>query len=146
MVTRQALKTLLNYLSETNGELHLWLHNYISDHPLPLDGRVDADEWIVALSASPLTKVQDPARSSVVSPAALEAVLHGEREVSPRWAAGGVRVWSGRGPETSFVTALPPAPGCCWLRALRASCSAKTSTSPSEPAPAPAPAGRWRSG
>jgi len=26
----QAIKTVLNYLSETNGELHYFLHNYVS--------------------------------------------------------------------------------------------------------------------
>ena len=43
---RQALKTTLNYLSETNGELHFFLHNYVSEHPLPLDGKADPDEWL----------------------------------------------------------------------------------------------------
>jgi hypothetical protein len=36
--TRQAVKTVLNYLSETNGELHFFLHNYLSEHLLPLAG------------------------------------------------------------------------------------------------------------
>jgi hypothetical protein len=38
LATRQAIKTLLNYLSETNGEQHLWLHNYVAGAPIPLSG------------------------------------------------------------------------------------------------------------
>jgi hypothetical protein len=74
----------LNYLSETNGEQHLFLHNYVADNPLPLAGEADADEWVARLATSPLTTVQDPRRSSVPSVAAAAAVLQGEREVSPR--------------------------------------------------------------
>jgi hypothetical protein len=84
LVTRQAIKTVLNYLSETNGELHFFLHNYISDHPLPLGGTVDPDEWLVALASTPLSKVQDPRRSSVATAASHAAATAGEREVSPR--------------------------------------------------------------
>ena len=84
LATRQALKTVLNYLSETNGEQHLWLHNYIADNALPLGGDADADEWIARLASTPLTRVSDPRRSSVPSVAAAAAVLDGEREVSPR--------------------------------------------------------------
>lgn len=80
------MKTVLNYLSETNGELHFFLHNYISENPLPLAGDSDADEWLVALASSPLTSVQDPRRSSVPSVAAAAAVTQGMREVSPRYA------------------------------------------------------------
>ncbi|GLC44394.1 hypothetical protein PLESTB_000474400 [Pleodorina starrii] len=84
LLTRQAIKTTLNYLSETNGELHFFLHNYWADQPLVMDGSTDADEWLVRLAATPWTKVQDPRRSSVVSAAAEAAVMNGEREVSPR--------------------------------------------------------------
>lgn len=84
MLTRQALKTALNYMQETNGEMHLFLHNYVSDHPLPLDGGIDADDWLIQLASTPLTRIQDPSRSSVPSLAAAAAVLNGEREVSPR--------------------------------------------------------------
>lgn len=84
LVTRQAIKTVLNYLSETNGELHFFLHNYISDNPLPLGGTVDPDEWLVALASTPLSKVKDPRRSSVASAASHAAATAGEREVSPR--------------------------------------------------------------
>lgn len=84
IATRQAVKTLLNYLSETNGEQHLWLHSYVAETPLPLSGQTDADEWLARLATTPLTKVQDPRRSSVPSIAAATAVLNGEREVSPR--------------------------------------------------------------
>ena len=27
-------------------ELHFFLHNYVSEHPLPLDGKADPDEWL----------------------------------------------------------------------------------------------------
>ncbi|KAG2450240.1 hypothetical protein HYH02_000337 [Chlamydomonas schloesseri] len=84
ILTRQAIKTTMNYLSETNGELHFFLHNYWAEHPLAVDPAVDADEWLVQLAATPWTKVQDPRRSSVVSAAAQAAVMNGEREVSPR--------------------------------------------------------------
>jgi hypothetical protein len=84
LVTRQAIKTVLNYLSETNGELHFFLHNYVSEHPLPLGGDLDPDDWLVQLASTPFTKVQDPRRSSVPSAAAAAAVTQGEREVSPR--------------------------------------------------------------
>ncbi|GIL73184.1 hypothetical protein Vretimale_4766 [Volvox reticuliferus] len=84
LLTRQAIKTTLNYLSETNGELHYFLHNYWAENPMVMDGSTDADEWLVRLASTPWTKVQDPRRSSVVSAAAAAAVLNGEREVSPR--------------------------------------------------------------
>lgn len=84
ILTRQAVKTVLNYLSETNGELHYFLHNYVSENPIPLSGDTDADAWLVALASSPLTSVQDPRRSSVASVAAAAAVTQGKREVSPR--------------------------------------------------------------
>lgn len=76
---------MLNYLSETNGELHFFLHNYVSEHPLPLAGETDPDAWLVELASSPFTRVNDPRRSTVPSVAAAAAVTHGEREVSPRW-------------------------------------------------------------
>eukprot|EP00877_Chromochloris_zofingiensis_P002554 jgi/Chrzof1/1229/Cz01g45160.t1 len=99
VLTRQAIKTVLNYLSETNGELHYYLHNYVSEHPIPLSADTDADEWLVALATTPYTKfdqqpafslassikVQDPRRSSVPSAAAAAAVMQGGREVSPRY-------------------------------------------------------------
>lgn len=31
----------LRYLGETNGEQHLWLHNYVADTPIPLSGALD---------------------------------------------------------------------------------------------------------
>lgn len=58
VATRQAVKTTLNYLAETNGELHFFLHNYVSERPLPLDPAVDADDWLVELATTPLTKVR----------------------------------------------------------------------------------------
>uniref|UniRef100_A0A383VAX8 Uncharacterized protein n=1 Tax=Tetradesmus obliquus TaxID=3088 RepID=A0A383VAX8_TETOB len=84
LLTRQAVKTVLNYLSETNGELHFFLHNYLSEHPLPLAGETDADAWLVELASSPYTTVSDPRRSSVPTVAAQAAVMQGERAVSPR--------------------------------------------------------------
>lgn len=33
----QAVKTVLNYLSETNGELHYFLHNYVRIYADPAD-------------------------------------------------------------------------------------------------------------
>ncbi|KXZ56825.1 hypothetical protein GPECTOR_1g744 [Gonium pectorale] len=85
---KRAIKTTLNYLSETNGELHYFLHNYWAEQPLVMDGSTDADEWLVKLAATPFTRIQDPRRSSVVSAAAAAAVLNGEREVSPRRGGG----------------------------------------------------------
>ncbi|WIA12739.1 hypothetical protein OEZ85_006377 [Tetradesmus obliquus] len=84
LLTRQAVKTVLNYLSETNGELHFFLHNYLSEHPLPLAGETDADAWLVELASSPYTTVSDPRRSSVPTVAAKAVVMQGERAVSPR--------------------------------------------------------------
>jgi len=55
VLTRQAIKTCLNYLSETNGELHFFLHNYLADNPLPLSGDSDADAWLATLASTPLT-------------------------------------------------------------------------------------------
>jgi hypothetical protein len=49
-----------------------------------MDPRVDPDEWLAELASQPLSRVQDPRRSSVVSAAVANAVLHSEREVSPR--------------------------------------------------------------
>ncbi|EFJ52107.1 hypothetical protein VOLCADRAFT_86928 [Volvox carteri f. nagariensis] len=60
--TIKAIKTTLNYLSETNGELHFFLHNYWAENPLVMDGNADADEWLVRLAATPWTKVQSLAR------------------------------------------------------------------------------------
>ena len=33
MITIQALKNLLHFLQETNGEMHMYLHNYIHENP-----------------------------------------------------------------------------------------------------------------
>lgn len=85
--TRQAIKTTLNYLSETNGELHYFLHCYVADNPLSLDASRDPDDWLTDLATSPLTTVTDPRRSAVVSAATLAAATQGERSVSPRDAA-----------------------------------------------------------
>ena len=33
MITIQALKNLLHFLQETNGEMHMYLHNHITENP-----------------------------------------------------------------------------------------------------------------
>ena len=78
------LLSALQFLQETNGEMHMRLHNYIADHPVVMsDGSATADQWIAELAAQPLTRLKNPGRASFVSAAAMEAAL-GEREVSPR--------------------------------------------------------------
>lgn len=72
------------FLSETNGEMYHWLHNYVADHPLPnFADRTTPEEWLSELASSPLAKVRSPGQASFVSPVTAEAAL-GEREVSPR--------------------------------------------------------------
>ena len=84
LLTRQAGKTLIYYATETNGEMHLFLNEWIHDHPLVVDAKGSHRTWLAELGSQPLTKVVDPGRSSSPSPAGLEQVLKGEREVSPR--------------------------------------------------------------
>ena len=84
LLTRQAVKTLLHYASETNGEVHLFLHTYIADVGAPkVDAEGSAARWLSDLAATPLQRLHNPGRSSIASPAAMEQAL-GEREVSPR--------------------------------------------------------------
>lgn len=85
MLTLQAVKTLLVYLQETNGELHHYLHNFLVNNPFPgaSDERT-AEQLLADLACTPLTSVSDPRRSSVCGPAGEEAYLRGKREVSPR--------------------------------------------------------------
>ena len=84
LLTRQAVRTLVHYCSETNGEMHLFLNSYLAAKPLVVDDRGSARAWLAELAAQPLTTVADPGRSSAPSPAAAEQVLNGLREVSPR--------------------------------------------------------------
>lgn len=85
LLTVQAVKTLLIYLQETNGESHLFLHEYLVNHPLPAtDDEHGAEQWLADLACTPLTLVSDPRRSSVCGPAGEETYLRGKREVSPR--------------------------------------------------------------
>lgn len=53
----QAIKTCLNYLSETNGELHYFLHNYVSDRlaaDLPLTVSTSTQPQSHAAARTPL--------------------------------------------------------------------------------------------
>lgn len=84
LITVQALKNCLHYLQESNGEMHMYLHEYIHNNPFNLSETRSMDDWLVQLAAQPLKRVSDPRRSSVPGPAAEEAALRGGREVSPR--------------------------------------------------------------
>lgn len=84
LITVQALKNVLHYLQESNGEMHMYLHNYISENPIQLGDSHSMEDWLTGLAARPLTRVNDPRRSSVPGPAAEEAALRGGREISPR--------------------------------------------------------------
>ncbi len=84
LITIQALKNLLHYLQESNGEMHMFLHNYVHENPIQLDEKHSMEDWLTRLAARPLTRVNDPRRSSVPGPAAEESALRNGREVSPR--------------------------------------------------------------
>ena len=84
LITIQALKNLLHYLQESNGEMHMFLHNYVNENPIQLDEKHSMEDWLTRLAARPLTRVNDPRRSSVPGPAAEESALRNGREVSPR--------------------------------------------------------------
>ena len=84
LITVQALKNVLHYLQESNGEMHMYLHNYISENPIQLSEQRSMEDWLTGLASRPLTRVNDPRRSSVPGPAAEEAALRGGREISPR--------------------------------------------------------------
>jgi len=85
LLTRQTLKTLLHYLGETNGEMHLFLHDYLAEKPFPPVGSGKGEEWLTHLAIAPLASVRDPGSSSVVSAMAQEAAGEGgAREVAPR--------------------------------------------------------------
>eukprot|EP00899_Mesostigma_viride_P009692 jgi/Mesvir1/18724/Mv01237-RA.1 len=83
LILIQSVKSLLHYLQETSGELHLFLHNYVADHPLPAINAEDSDEWLVELAATPFQNIANPGRSSIVCDASLDAATT-TREVSPR--------------------------------------------------------------
>ena len=84
LITIQALKNILHYLQESNGEMHMFLHNYVHENPIQLDEKHSMEDWLTRLAARPLTRVNDPRRSSVPGPAAEESALRNGREVSPR--------------------------------------------------------------
>jgi hypothetical protein len=84
MITIQALKNLLHFLQETNGEMHMYLHNYIHENPFKLSETRSMEDWLTDLAAKPLTRVNDPRRSSVPGPAMDEEALRKGREISPR--------------------------------------------------------------
>ena len=84
LITIQALKNMLHYLQESNGEMHMFLHNYVNENPIQLDEKHSMEDWLTRLAARPLTRVNDPRRSSVPGPAAEESALRNGREVSPR--------------------------------------------------------------
>lgn len=84
LITIQALKNMLHYLQESNGEMHMFLHNYVHENPIQLDEKHSMEDWLTRLAARPLTRVNDPRRSSVPGPAAEESALRSGREVSPR--------------------------------------------------------------
>ena len=84
MITIQALKNLLHFLQETNGEMHMYLHNHITENPFELSETRSMEDWLTDLAAKPLTRVNDPRRSSVPGPAMDEEALRKGREISPR--------------------------------------------------------------
>ena len=84
LITIQALKNMLHYLQESNGEMHMFLHNYVNENPIQLDEKHSMEDWLTRLAARPLTRVNDPRRSSVPGPAAEESALRNGREDSPR--------------------------------------------------------------
>ena len=84
LITIQALKNMLHYLQESNGEMHMFLHNYVNENPIQLDEKHSMEDWLTRLAARPLTRVKDPRMSSVPGPAAEESALRNGREVSPR--------------------------------------------------------------
>jgi hypothetical protein len=89
LLTVQSVKTVLHYLQETNGEMHMFLHNYLHDNPMGQTYRNSAgqprresgEEWLVKLASSGLTTVTDPMRGSVPT---LEDSQPKTREISPR--------------------------------------------------------------
>ena len=83
LLTRQAVKNLLHYLQETNGEAHLWLTNYCATNGTPpVDSQNSARDWLARLAAQPVTVLQDPLRATMVKREDEEAKYL--REVSPR--------------------------------------------------------------
>ena len=55
-----------------------------AENPIQLDEKHSMEDWLTRLAARPLTRVNDPRRSSVPGPAAEESALRNGREVSPR--------------------------------------------------------------
>lgn len=89
LLTVQSVKTVLHYLQETNGELHLFLNNYIAENPFfqtrknaaGQPKRESGEEWLIKLASSGLTTVTDVNRGSVPT---IDDSQPKTREVSPR--------------------------------------------------------------
>ncbi|CAL6441799.1 unnamed protein product [Bathycoccus prasinos] len=89
LLTVQSVKTVLHYLQETNGEMHLFLNNYIAEHPFGQirknaagqPKRESGEEWLIKLASSGLTTVTDVNRGSVPT---IDDSQPKTREVSPR--------------------------------------------------------------
>mmetsp|Transcript_11734 Transcript_11734/g.42866 ORF Transcript_11734/g.42866 Transcript_11734/m.42866 type:complete len:239 (+) Transcript_11734:169-885(+) len=79
LLTMQAVKSALHLFGESNRQMHLFLHYYVSENPLKLTS--DLDEWLARLASAPLTHVQEARRSQAAGPRAHHARSH---EVSPR--------------------------------------------------------------
>jgi hypothetical protein len=83
LLTRQAVKNLLHYLQETNGEAHLWLTNYCAANGAPpVDSQNGAQAWLARLAAQPVVVLQDPLRAMTVKRE--DELPEFLREVSPR--------------------------------------------------------------
>ena len=89
LLTVQSVKTVLHYLQETNGEMHLFLNNYIAENPFfqtrknaaGQPKRESGEEWLIKLASSGLTTVTDVNRGSVPT---IDDSQPKTREVSPR--------------------------------------------------------------
>jgi len=89
LLTVQSVKTVLHYLQETNGEMLLFLNNYIAEHPFGQTRknaagqpkRESGEEWLIKLASSGLTTVTDVNRGSVPT---IDDSQPKTREVSPR--------------------------------------------------------------
>lgn len=65
LLSRQAVKTLLVYLSETCAEAHTFLAAWLAAKGTPpLDAAGGAAAWLSELAAQPLARVEDPVRPS----------------------------------------------------------------------------------